>query len=46
MGSQGNERHGTIEYFFNQIIDIVLPVHVKYLLWISQEGRDIFEDGT
>ena len=38
MGATGKERIEAINHFFKQIIDILIPVHMKYLLWAASEG--------
>jgi hypothetical protein len=42
LGATGKERVNAINYFFKQILDLLIPVHMKYMLWIAAEGKDIF----
>jgi len=42
LGANGKERVEAINYFFKQIIEILIPVHMKYLLWVASEGKDLF----
>jgi len=42
LGATGKERVNAINFFFRQIVDLLIPVHMKYLLWIASEGKDIF----
>jgi len=42
LGATGKERVNAINYYFKQIYDILIPVHMKYLLWIASEGKDLF----
>ena len=46
LGATGKERVDAINYFFKQIIDILIPVHMKYLLWAATEGKDLFNIPT
>ena len=46
MGATGKERISAINYNFKQIFDILIPVHMKYLLWIAAEGKDLFSEKT
>lgn len=38
LGATGKERINAINYFFKQVIDLLMPVHMKYLLWVATEG--------
>jgi len=42
LGASGKERTSAINFFFKQIIDLNVPVHMKYLLWTAAEGKDLF----
>jgi len=42
LGANGKERVNAINYFFKQIIDFVVPVHMKYLLSVATQNKDIF----
>jgi len=46
LGATGRERVNAINYFFKQVYDILIPVHMKYLLWIASEGKDLFSGKT
>jgi hypothetical protein len=39
LGATGKERVNAINYFFRQVIDLLMPVHMKYLLWVATEGK-------
>ena len=43
MGATGKERISAINYNFKQIFDILIPVHMKYLLWVASESKDLFK---
>jgi len=38
LGASGKERTSAINFFFKQIIDLNVPIHMKYLLWTAAEG--------
>lgn len=40
LGATGKERVNAINFFFRQIVDLLIPVHMKYLLWIACEGKN------
>jgi hypothetical protein len=42
LGATGKERVNAINFFFKQIIELLIPVHMKYLLWAACEGKDLF----
>lgn len=44
LGASGKERTSAINFFFKQIIDLNVPVHMKYLLWTAAEGKDLFSN--
>ena len=46
MGATGKERLNAVNYFFKQIYDLLITVHMKYLLWIASEGKDLFSGKT
>ena len=37
-----NEKTQTIEYFFEQILELMIPIHMRYLMWISANGNSFF----
>eukprot|EP01016_Furgasonia_blochmanni_P046416 TRINITY_DN6683_c0_g1_i6.p1 TRINITY_DN6683_c0_g1~~TRINITY_DN6683_c0_g1_i6.p1 ORF type:complete len:427 (+),score=73.81 TRINITY_DN6683_c0_g1_i6:30-1310(+) len=39
LGTTGQERISAINYFFKQLIEVLLPVHLKHLLWASSKGK-------
>jgi len=39
LGATGKERVNALNFFFKQIVDILIPVHMKYLLWVACEGN-------
>ena len=39
LGANGKERVNAINYFFKQIIDFVVPVHMKYLLSVATQSN-------
>lgn len=41
VGGGGKERVNAANYFFNQIMDICVPIHVRYLLWSSTNSNYI-----
>ncbi len=42
LGATGKERISAINFFFKQIVELLIPVHMKYLLWAASEGKDLF----
>ncbi|CAD8198269.1 unnamed protein product [Paramecium octaurelia] len=44
VGGGGKERVSASNYFFNQILEICFPVHVRYMLWAASESKDLFAD--
>lgn len=46
LGATGSERERAIDYFFNQIFDILLPTHMKYLLMTSSEGKPLLRSSV
>jgi len=38
MSGSGKDRKHAIDYIFKLLLDILIPTHVKYLLWASSEG--------
>lgn len=36
------QRRNSLGYFFDQIIEIMLPVHMRYLLWAALKGFNFF----
>ncbi|CAD8093088.1 unnamed protein product [Paramecium primaurelia] len=44
VGGGGKERVSASNYFFNQILEICFPVHVRYMLWAASENKDLFAD--
>jgi len=42
LGATGKERVNAINYFFKQIVDLLIPIHMKYMLWVATEGKDLF----
>lgn len=42
LGATGKERVNAVNYFFRQIVDFSIPVHMKYLLFAAAEGKDLF----
>lgn len=44
VGGGGKERVSASNYFFNQILEICFPVHVRYMLWAASESKDLFSD--
>jgi len=37
LGATGSERRGAIKYFFDQIVELVVPNHMRCLMYASQE---------
>ena len=35
------QRRNSLGYFFDQIVEIILPVHMRYLLWAAMKGEII-----
>eukprot|EP01017_Pseudomicrothorax_dubius_P051018 TRINITY_DN974_c0_g1_i3.p1 TRINITY_DN974_c0_g1~~TRINITY_DN974_c0_g1_i3.p1 ORF type:complete len:354 (+),score=79.94 TRINITY_DN974_c0_g1_i3:58-1119(+) len=46
FGANGKERVNAINYLFNQIVDIFIPLHMKYVLWIATEGKHVFDNSA
>ena len=44
VGGGGKERVNASNYFFNQILDICFPIHVRYMLWSASSTKDMFGD--
>lgn len=44
VGGGGKERVSASNYFFNQILEICFPIHVRYMLWAAAESKDLFSD--
>ncbi|KAM3130961.1 hypothetical protein pb186bvf_016984 [Paramecium bursaria] len=42
VGGGGKERVNASNYFFNQILDICFPIHVRYMLWSASSTKDLF----
>jgi hypothetical protein len=44
LGATGKERISAINFFFKQVVELLIPVHMKYLLWAASEGKDLFSN--
>mmetsp|Transcript_30735 Transcript_30735/g.27946 ORF Transcript_30735/g.27946 Transcript_30735/m.27946 type:complete len:98 (-) Transcript_30735:917-1210(-) len=44
LGAIGKERHKILQYMFQQQIDMLLPTHVKYILKVAEDAKDMFSD--
>jgi len=42
FGIGGKERAKILEYFFSQVIELLLPMHMKYIFWVASDNLDIF----
>lgn len=38
MELANRQRKNAISFFFDQIVEIMLPVHMRYLLWAAQKS--------
>jgi hypothetical protein len=45
-GSFGAERKNIINNLFKNIIDMAVPHFVKYLFWVSESNKGIFDNET
>lgn len=41
FGTKGQERHQAIDYFFSQVVSLLLPTYAKSMLWSSYHGEGI-----
>lgn len=44
FGATGKERITLIDYYFKQILDIMVPDVHKYMMFSAEKGCDIFSD--
>jgi len=42
FGASGKERVDVVNYMFKQIVEFLVPVHMKYLLWVATQNKDLF----
>lgn len=42
LGAAGQSRIQALTSFFNQITNLLIPFHMKYLIWIASKDLDIF----
>ena len=40
LGGDGQQRSSLIDVMFNQIGDLLLPLHMKYIISIASDGRE------
>lgn len=43
FGATGKERVNALNYLFKQVVEIFIPLHMKYILWIASEGKHMFD---
>jgi hypothetical protein len=42
FGASGKERIEVVNYMFKQVVEFLVPVHMKYLLWAATQNKDMF----
>jgi len=42
FGASGKERIEVVNYMFKQVVEFLVPVHMKYLLWAATTNKDMF----
>lgn len=42
LGISGQRREEALNSFFNEIVNMLLPFHMKYLIQTASEGTEVF----
>ncbi|KAL4443202.1 hypothetical protein ABPG74_002269 [Tetrahymena malaccensis] len=43
LGLSGKTRNQALYSFYDEIVKLIMPFHMKYLIWIATENLDIFQ---